>query len=57
MIIKILASIKSVLATQKDGQVVIYALHALRSVASAMAPGDEGPLIDLAPHAFTGYKE
>ena len=57
MIIKILVSIKNVLATQKDGRVVIYALHALRSVASTMAPGEEGPLTDLVPHVFPGHRE
>ena len=56
-VIKVLVLIKNVLATQKDGRVVIYALHALRLVTSAMAPGDEGPLTDLAPHAFLGHKE
>ena len=57
MVVKILTSIKNVLATQKDGQVVIYALHALRSIASTLAPGEEGPLTDLIPHVFPGHKK
>jgi U3 small nucleolar RNA-associated protein 10 len=57
MVIKILVSIKNVLAAQKDGPVVIYALHALRSVALTMAPGEEGPLTDLVPHVLPGNKE
>ena len=57
MVVTILTSIKNVLATQKDGQVMIYALHALRSIASTMAPGEEGPLTDLVPHVFPGHKE
>lgn len=57
MIINILVSTKSGLAIQKDGRVVIYALHALKLVSSTMSPGEEGPLADLVPRVFSGHKE
>ena len=57
VVVKILGSVKDLLATQKDKQVVIHAFHALKSIASTMAPGEEGPLADLVPQVFPGQKE
>lgn len=56
-IVKALASIKNILTIHKEGQIVVNAFNAVKSIASTISSGEEGPLTDLVPLALSASKE
>ncbi|KJA17838.1 hypothetical protein HYPSUDRAFT_191636 [Hypholoma sublateritium FD-334 SS-4] len=56
-VISILTSIKHLTTTQKDGQVIVHAFHALESIASTICPGEESLLTELVPFTLSGTKD
>ncbi|KAF8966928.1 armadillo-type protein [Flammula alnicola] len=56
-IVNILTAIKNLLTIQKEGQVVIYAFQALKSIATTICPGEEGSLTDIVPFVLSATKE
>lgn len=53
----ILASIKDILNVTKDTQACLVVFKALQSIASTMAPGEEGPLTNLVSQVLASTKE
>lgn len=54
---KALASVKDILSTRKEPQVIVNALQAIKSIATTTSSGEESALADLVPLVISASKE